>query len=115
VDGYQQLEQPERWSAADLAIFPGVWTHSSRRLLLSIAGLTLALVVAAAHAGRYLAFNHEVVSFRHAQGVPKAWISRRVGGDQIDYADETPMVRKMFADELAKNDVFLYAFDLFRT
>jgi len=25
-----------------------------------------------------------------AQGVPKAWISRRVGGDQIDYADEQP-------------------------
>jgi hypothetical protein len=34
--------------------------------------------------------------------VPKAWIGRRLGGDQIDYADETPMVRKMFADELAK-------------
>ncbi len=35
--------------------------------------------------------------------MPKAWISRRLGGDQIDYADETPVVRKMFADELAKN------------
>jgi hypothetical protein len=44
-----------------------------------------------------------VVSIRNAQGVPKAWISRRLGGDQIDYADETPMVRKMFSDELAKN------------
>jgi hypothetical protein len=44
-----------------------------------------------------------VVSIRNAQGVPKAWISRRLGGDQIDYADETPLVRKMFADELAKN------------
>jgi hypothetical protein len=51
---------------------------------------------------RYLAFKHEVVSIRNAQGVPKAWISRRLGGDQIDYADETPMVRRMFADELAK-------------
>jgi hypothetical protein len=42
------------------------------------------------------------VSIRNAQGVPKAWISRRIGGDQIDYADETPVVRTMFADELAK-------------
>ena len=44
-----------------------------------------------------------MVSIRNAQGVPKAWISRRLGGDQIDYADETPEVRRMFADELAKN------------
>ena len=43
-----------------------------------------------------------MVSIRNAQGVPKALISRRLGGDQIDYADETPMVRRMFADELAK-------------
>ena len=27
----------------------------------------------------------------------------RSGGDQIDYADEIPIVRKMFTDELAKN------------
>ena len=40
---------------------------------------------------------------RNAQGVPKAWISRRVGGDQIDYADEAPLVRRMFAEELAKH------------
>jgi len=41
---------------------------------------------------RYLAFKNETVSIRNAPGVPKAWISRRVGGDQLDYADETPMV-----------------------
>jgi hypothetical protein len=52
---------------------------------------------------RYLAFKHEVVSIRNAQGVPKAWISRRIGGDQIDYADETQAVRTMFAQELAKH------------
>jgi hypothetical protein len=32
---------------------------------------------------RYLAFKHEGVAIRNTQGVPKAWISRRVGGDQI--------------------------------
>jgi hypothetical protein len=43
-----------------------------------------------------------VVSFRNAQGVPKAWISRRIGGDQIDYADERPMVRQLFREALSK-------------
>jgi hypothetical protein len=38
---------------------------------------------------------------RNAQGVPKAWISRRVGGDQIDYADESPTVREYFRTALA--------------
>jgi len=51
---------------------------------------------------RYLAFKHEGVAIRNAQGVPKAWISRRLGGDQIDYADEMPLVRKMFTDELTR-------------
>jgi hypothetical protein len=51
---------------------------------------------------RYLAFKHEVVSIRNAQGVPKAWISRRAGGDQIDYADESQVVRETFAEALAK-------------
>src|ERR1700704_708812 len=51
---------------------------------------------------RYLAFKHEGVAIRNTQGVPKAWISRRVGGDQIDYVDEKPAVRTIFAQELAK-------------
>jgi len=35
--------------------------------------------------------------------VPKAWISRRVGGDQIDYFDEEPAIRRLFADALGKH------------
>ena len=31
----------------------------------------------------------------------KAWISKRLGGDQIDYADESPRVRQWFAEALA--------------
>ena len=42
-------------------------------------------------------------SVRNAQGVPKAWISQRIGGDQIDYADESPVVRETFAKALAEN------------
>lgn len=52
---------------------------------------------------RYLAFKHEVVSIRNAQGVPKAWISKRIGGDQIDYADETTAIRNIFSEALTKN------------
>jgi hypothetical protein len=32
-----------------------------------------------------------------------SWISKRLGGNQIDYADETPAVRQMFADALARH------------
>jgi ribosomal protein S3 len=37
--------------------------------------------------------------------VPKAWISRRVGGDQIDYLVEKPEIRRLFASELAKHNI----------
>ena len=49
---------------------------------------------------RYLAFKAEGVAIRNAQGVPKAWISKRLGGDQIDYADEAPRIRQWFTEAL---------------
>src|SRR5438034_193389 len=52
---------------------------------------------------RDLAFKAEGVAIRNAQGVPKAWISRRLGGDQIDYADERPEIRAWFSEVLAKH------------
>ena len=52
---------------------------------------------------RYLAFKYEGVAIRNSQGVPKAWISRRIGGHQIDYADESEFVRTTFADTLAEH------------
>jgi len=52
---------------------------------------------------RYLAFKHEVALIRNSQGVPTAWISRRIGGEQIDYADEKPEIREMFAGALSKH------------
>lgn len=51
---------------------------------------------------RYLALKYEGVAIRNEQGVPKAWISRRLGGDQIDYTDEDSQVRDLFSAELAK-------------
>jgi oxalate decarboxylase/phosphoglucose isomerase-like protein (cupin superfamily) len=86
-------EEPRRyeWSAGSLIIPPNMWFHQHFN--------------SGAAPARYLAFKHEGVSIRNAQGVPKAWISRRVGGDQIDYADERPAIRKIFADELARTSV----------
>jgi hypothetical protein len=52
---------------------------------------------------RYLAFKHW--SPRNAQGVPISWISRRLGGTQVDYADEHPKVRHLFAEALARHDL----------
>ena len=75
------------WQEGAMIVPPNMWFHQHFNT-----GTTPA---------RYLAFKAEGVSIRNAQGVPKAWISRRVGGDQIDYADESDRVRQGFADALA--------------
>src|SRR5262249_56980850 len=51
ADRYRHLGSPNG-RVADLAIFPGIWTHSFCRLMHDIERLTLALVVAAAVAPR---------------------------------------------------------------
>jgi oxalate decarboxylase/phosphoglucose isomerase-like protein (cupin superfamily) len=76
------------WREGTMIVPPNMWFHQHFNT-----GTTPA---------RYLAFKAEGVSIRNAQGVPKAWISRRVGGDQIDYADEPPFIRQTFAQALAK-------------
>jgi oxalate decarboxylase/phosphoglucose isomerase-like protein (cupin superfamily) len=94
-EGYSLMwpegEEPKRydWRPGSLIVPPNMWFHQHFNT-----GTTPA---------RYLAFKHEVVSVRNAQGVPKAWISRRIGGDQIDYADESPLVRDMFSKALAEH------------
>jgi oxalate decarboxylase/phosphoglucose isomerase-like protein (cupin superfamily) len=92
-EGYSLMwpegEAPRRydWEVGTLIVPPNMWLHQHFN-----SGTTPA---------RYLAFKHEGVAIRNGQGVPKAWISRRLGGDQIDYADEAPAIRALFADELA--------------
>ena len=94
-EGYSLMwpegEEPRRydWEVGSMIVPPNLWFHQH---------FNTGTIPA-----RYLAFKHEVVSIRNAQGVPKAWISQRVGGDQIDYADEKPAVRTLFAEALAKN------------
>jgi len=77
------------WDVGAMIVPPNMWVHQHFNT-----GTTPA---------RYLAFKHEGVAIRNVQGVPKAWISKRLGGDQIDYADEAPAVRTMFAAELTKH------------
>ena len=84
-------EEPRRyaWQPGTLIVPPNMWFHQHFNT--------------GSEPARYLAFKHEVVSIRNAQGVPKAWISQRIGGDQIDYADESSLVRDTFAKALAEN------------
>jgi oxalate decarboxylase/phosphoglucose isomerase-like protein (cupin superfamily) len=83
-------EEPRRyeWKEGSMIVPPNMWFHQHFNT-----GTTPA---------RYLAFKAEGVSIRNAQGVPKAWISRRIGGHQVDYADESPLVRETFAQALGK-------------
>jgi oxalate decarboxylase/phosphoglucose isomerase-like protein (cupin superfamily) len=84
-------DEPRRyeWQVGSLIVPPNMWFHQHFNT-----GTTPA---------RYLAFKHEGVAIRNAQGVPKAWISRRLGGDQIDYVDEKPAIRRLFADALTRH------------
>jgi len=94
-EGYTLLwpegEEPKRyeWQEGTMIVPPNMWFHQH----FNTGNIP----------GRYLAFKHEGVAIRNAQGVPKAWISRRLGGDQIDYADEKPIIRQMFAEALRKS------------
>ncbi len=96
-EGYSLMwpegEQPRRyeWRAGSMIVPPNMWFHQHFN-----AGTAPA---------RYLAFKHEGVAIRNAQGVPKAWISMRIGGDQIDYADEAPQIRTLFAEALARQGI----------
>jgi oxalate decarboxylase/phosphoglucose isomerase-like protein (cupin superfamily) len=84
---WQQGEDPRRydWEIGTLIVPPNGWLHQHFN-----SGPTPA---------RYLAFKHG--SQRNSQGVMMCWISRRLGGDQLDYADESPVVRHLFAEALA--------------
>src|SRR4029077_16010372 len=92
-EGYSLMwpegEEPRRydWQVGTLIVPPNAWFHQHFN-----SGPTPA---------RYLAFKHW--SPRNAQGVPISWISRRLGGTQVDYADEHPQVRRMFAEALARH------------
>jgi oxalate decarboxylase/phosphoglucose isomerase-like protein (cupin superfamily) len=92
-EGYSLMwpegDPPHRydWQIGTMIVPPNAWFHQHFNT-----GPTPA---------RYLAFKHATP--RNAQGVPMSWISRRRGGMQIDYADEEPEIRRMFAEALSKH------------
>jgi oxalate decarboxylase/phosphoglucose isomerase-like protein (cupin superfamily) len=94
-EGYSLMwpegEEPQRyeWQVGSLVVPPNMWFHQHFN--------------SGPAPARYLAFKHW--SPRNAQGVPISWISRRLGGTQIDYADEHPKVRQLFADALGKHSL----------
>jgi oxalate decarboxylase/phosphoglucose isomerase-like protein (cupin superfamily) len=94
-EGYSLMwpegEEPQRfeWQVGTLVVPPNMWFHQHFN--------------SGASPARYLAFKHW--SPRNGQGVPISWISRRLGGTQIDYADEHPKVRQLFAEALARHDL----------
>jgi hypothetical protein len=86
---WQEGEKPQRydWQVGTLIVPPNLTFHQHFNT-----GPTPA---------RYLAFKF--ASPRNKQGVPLSWVSRRVGGNQIDYADETPELRRMYVEALARH------------
>ncbi|KIF71210.1 ethanolamine ammonia lyase-activating protein [Streptomyces sp. AcH 505] len=54
---------------------------------------------------RYLALRHLNARRDPATGLPMSSISTRLGGDQIDYEDEDPQVRRMYRDACAANGI----------
>jgi hypothetical protein len=86
---WEEGEEPRRydWEIGTLIVPPNGWFHQHFNSGRSPA--------------RYLAFKHG--SQRNSQGVLLCWISRRLGGDQLDYADENPKIRQMFAEALKKH------------
>ncbi len=63
-------EEPKRydWKPGTMITPPIMWYHQHFNT--------------GAEAARYLAFKYEGVAIRSSQGVPKAWVSRRIGGHQ---------------------------------
>jgi oxalate decarboxylase/phosphoglucose isomerase-like protein (cupin superfamily) len=103
-EGYSLMwpegEEPRRyeWQPGTLIVPPNMWLHQHFNT-----GPTPA---------RYLAFK--LGSQRNAQGVMMCWISKRLGGDQLDYADESPRVREMFAEALARHGLTSRMDDAYR-
>ena len=93
-EGYSLMwpegEEPKRyeWKEGSMVVPPNLWFHQHFNT--------------GDGPARYLAFKAEGVAIRNAQGVPKSWISKRLGGDQIDYADESPRIRQWFTEALKK-------------
>lgn len=79
------------WQPGSLVIPPDRWFHQHFNT--------------GSEPARYLALKFEGTMDRNEQGVPNAWFSQKEGGQQVNYADEDPMIREMFEKSLAINGI----------
>ena len=79
------------WQAGSIVVPPDQWFHQHFNT-----GKTPA---------RYLALRWEGLKFRTGRQTEMCEVSIREGGDQIEYEDEDPAVRKIFEEELAKEGI----------
>jgi len=79
------------WQAGSIVVPPDQWFHQHFNT-----GKTPA---------RYLALRWEGLKFRTGRQTEMCEVSIREGGDQIEYEDEDPSIRKLFEDELAKQGI----------
>jgi hypothetical protein len=54
---------------------------------------------------RYIALTYRAARPRHESGEPLARVSTRLGGDQLEYRDEPPVILETFQKTLAENGV----------
>ena len=96
-EGYSLMwpegEEPQRydWQVGTMIVPPNMWFHQHFNT-----GTT---------PSRYLAFKHEGVAIRNAQGVPKAWISAASAAIRSTTSTRQPEIRRIFAAALAKHDI----------
>jgi quercetin dioxygenase-like cupin family protein len=79
------------WHEGSLVIPPDRWFHQHFNT-----GPTPA---------RYLALRYSAAALHKGQKSPMSSVSTRLGGDQIEYEDEEPVVTELFEDALGANGV----------
>lgn len=79
------------WQEGSIVVPPDQWFHQHFNT-----GKTPA---------RYLALRWEGMKYRTGRETELCEVSIKEGGDQIEYEDEDPVVRKMFEAELAKEGI----------
>ena len=96
-EGYSLMwrpgEEPKRydWDYGSLVIPPDGWFHQHFNT--------------GPDTARYLALSYRARRPRNEEGIPLSRLSTRLGGDQIEYQDEDPIVLEMYRSALAERGV----------
>jgi hypothetical protein len=90
---WRENQEPRRydWQEGSLVVPPENWFHQHFNTGQDTA--------------RYIALRHARAARHEPTGLPLTSVSTKLGGDQIEYADEDPAVLATYLAELARNDV----------